>query len=76
MEVEPEHAKQRPMLSDDYQGGIFSGVMCSLCNKTRRVDSSTFNLFKNDTWLSETTELREDKLLNEAPKFCDRVHIP
>mgnify|MGYP003993652545 FL=1 len=45
MHIEPEHAKHRPTLLDDDQGGIFSGVMCSLCDKTRRVDLSTLSLF-------------------------------
>ena len=61
------------MLLDDDQSGIFSGVMCSLCDKTRRVDLSTLSLFKNDTWLSENVALREETLLNEAPDFCDHV---
>ncbi len=75
MNIEPEQAKQRPMLLDDDQGGIFSGVMCSLCDKTRRVDSSTLSLFKNDTWLSENVALREETLLNEAPVFATASDI-
>ena len=71
MKVEPEHAPQRPLLSEKRATGKFGGLVCSLCDKTRRVDASTFNVFHNDTWLSESVALRKEAFYCEAPDFDD-----
>ena len=52
--VEPADAPQRPLLSEERTAGIFGGLICNLCEKTRRVGSSTFDVFHNDAWLSES----------------------
>ena len=51
--------------------GVFSGLVCSLCGKTRRVDNSTFQVFHNDVWFCESKALRKEALYKDAPDFDD-----
>ena len=69
--VEPEDAPQRPLLNEKHVTGAFGSLVCSLGGKTRRVDNSTFNVFHNDGWLSESVALRREAFYADVPDFDD-----
>ena len=67
----PSGARTRQSYSDR----SFLVLQCCAegCEKWRRVDSATYNLFWND-WMNAHRQERRQVLLDHAPHFCSKVH--